>query len=181
MLQLQEKIKVVSKEGNKAVFEISPLMPGYGATIANPLRRILLSSMTGAAVTSIKIKGVDHEFSTIPGVLEDVIEIILNVKKLRFKVHGDGPVKLTVETKGEKNVIGKDITLTSDIELINGDQHIATLTDKKIAFSMELEVEKGVGYVPVEQQRKEKLPIGVIAIDAIFSPVKMVNFSMLVL
>ena len=177
MLQLPEKIKVVSKEGNKAVFEISPLMPGYGATIANPLRRILLSSMTGAAVTSIKIKGVDHEFSTIPGVLEDVIEIILNVKKLRFKVHGDGPVKLTVEAKGEKNVIGKDITLTSDIELINGDQHIATLTDKKIAFSMELEVEKGVGYVPVEQQRKEKLPIGVIAIDAIFSPVKMVNFS----
>ena len=177
MLQLPEKIKVISKEGNKAVFEISPLMPGYGATIANPLRRILLSSMTGAAVTSIKIKGVDHEFSTIPGVLEDVIEIILNVKKLRFKVHGDGPVKLTVETKGEKNVIGKDITLTSDIELINGDQHIATLTDKKIAFSMELEVEKGVGYVPVEQQRKEKLPIGVIAIDAIFSPVKMVNFS----
>ena len=177
MLQLPEKIKVVSKEGNKAVFEISPLMPGYGATIANPLRRILLSSMTGAAVTSIKIKGVDHEFSTIPGVLEDVIEIILNVKKLRFKVHGDGPVKLTIETKGEKNVIGKDINLTSDIELINGDQHIATLTDKKIAFSMELEVEKGVGYVPVEQQRKEKLPIGVIAIDAIFSPVKMVNFS----
>ena len=177
MLQLPEKIKVVSKVGSKAVFEIAPLMPGYGATIANPLRRILLSSMKGAAVTSIKIKGVEHEFSTIPGVLEDVIEIILNVKKLRFKVIGDGPVKITVEAKGEKSVVGQDITLTSDIELINSDQHIATLTDKKSVFSMELEVEKGTGYVPVEQQRKEKLPIGVIAIDAIFSPVKMVNFS----
>ena len=177
MLQLPEKIKVISKEGNKAVFEIAPLMPGYGATIANPLRRILLSSMKGAAVTSIKIKGVEHEFSTIPGILEDVIEIILNVKKLRFKVIGDGPVKVTVEAKGENNVTGKDIVLTSDIELINSAQHIATLTDRKSVFSMELEIEKGIGYVPVEQQRKEKLPIGVIAIDAIFSPVKMVNFS----
>ena len=177
MLQLPEKVKVVSREGSKAVFEIAPLMPGYGATIANPLRRILLSSMKGAAVTSIKIKGVEHEFSTIPGVLEDVIEIILNVKKLRFKIHSDGPVKVTVEAKGEKNVTGKDITLTSDTELINEDQHLATLTDKKSVFGMELEIEKGVGYVPVEQQRKEKLPIGVIAIDAIFSPVKIVNFS----
>src|SRR3989344_4754976 len=177
VLQLPEKIKIISKEGHKAVFEIAPLMPGYGATIANPLRRILLSSMNGAAVTSIKIKGVEHEFSTIPGVLEDVIEIILNVKKLRFKVHGDGPVKVSVEAKGEKSVTGQDITLTSDIELINEDQHIATLTDKKSVFSMELEIEKGMGYVLVEQQKKEKLPIGVIAIDAIFSPVKMVNFS----
>src|SRR3989344_6329281 len=112
MLQLPEKIKVISKEGNKAVFEIAPLMPGYGATIANPLRRILLSSMKGAAVTSIKIKWVEHEFSTIPGVLEDVIEIILNVKKLRFKIHGDGPVKINIEAKGENNVTGKDIVLT---------------------------------------------------------------------
>jgi len=177
MLQLPEQIKVVAKEGNKATFEISPLLPGYGATIANPLRRVLLSSLTGAAVTSIKIKGVEHEFTTIPGVLEDVIEIILNVKKLRFKLHGDGPVKLTLEASGEKKLSGKDIKLTSDVELINDDQHIATLTDKKISFILELEIEKGVGYVSVEQRRKEKLPIGVIAIDAVFSPVRSVNFS----
>lgn len=177
MLQLPEQIKVMSKEGTKTTFEISPLMPGYGATIANPLRRVLLSSMEGAAVTSIKIKGVDHEFSSLEGVLEDVIEIILNVKKIRFKLHGDGPVKLHLEAKGEKEIKAKDIKLTSDVELINEDQHIATTTDKKITFDMELEVEKGIGYVPVEQRQKEKLAIGVIAIDAIFSPVKLVNFK----
>lgn len=176
-MQLPEQIKVVEKDGNKAVLEISPLMPGYGATIANPLRRVLLSSMTGAAVISIKIKGVEHEFSTIPGVLEDVIEVILNVKKLRFKLHGDGPVKLDVSVTGEGKVTGKDIKLTSDVELINEDQHIATLTEKKSSFIAEIEVAKGVGYVPVEQRMKEKLPIGVISIDAIFSPVKLVNFT----
>ena len=177
MLQLPDQIKVVAKEGNKATFEISPLMPGYGATIANPLRRVLLSSLNGSAVTSVTIKGVEHEFSTISGVLEDVIEIILNVKKLRFKVYGEGPVKLTLEGSGEKKLTGKDIKLTSDVELINDDQHIATLTEKKASLSLELEIEKGVGYVPVEQRMKEKLPIGVIAIDAIFSPVKLVNFT----
>lgn len=176
-MQLPEQVKTVSKEGNKTVFEISPLMPGYGPTVANPLRRVLLSSLTGSAVISIKIKGVEHEFSTIPGVLEDVIEIILHVKKLRFKLHGDEPIKLILEASGEKKVTGRDIKLTSDVELINADEHIATLTDKKSSFHMEIEVGKGVGYVPVEQSRKEKLPIGVIAIDAIYSPIKMVNFS----
>ena len=176
-MQLPEQVKVISREENKAVFEILPLLPGYGPTIANPLRRVLLSSLTGAAITSIKIKGIDHEFSTVSGVLEDTIEIILNVKKLRFKLHGDGPVKVTLDASGEKKLTGKDIKLTSDIELINEDQHIATLTDKKSSFNLELEIEKGIGYVSVEQRRKEKLPIGVIAIDAIFSPVKMVNFS----
>ena len=177
MLQLPEQIKVVSREGNKGIFEISPLMAGYGATIANPLRRVLLSSLEGASVTSVKIKGVDHEFSSMPGALEDVIEIIQNVKKIRFKLHGDGPVKLTLQAKGDKEVKAEDIKLNSDIELINGDQHIVTLTDKKAEFSMEMDVEKGIGYVPVDQRQKEKLAIGVIAVDAIFSPVKMVNFK----
>ena len=177
MLTLPEQVKILKKEDNRAIFEISPLMPGYGTTIANPLRRVIISSMEGAAVTSIKIKGVDHEFSNLPGVMEDVIEIILNVKKLRFKLYSEGPVKLTLETKGEKEITGKDIKLTSDIKLINKDQHIATITDKKTEFSMELEVEKGIGYIPVEQRQKEKLAIGVIAVDAIFSPVKLVNFS----
>lgn len=177
MLQLPDQIKVVSKEGSRAKFEISPLMPGYGATIANPLRRVLLSSLSGAAITSIKIKGVDHEFSSITGVLEDVIEIILNLKKIRFKVFGDDPVKVTLDAKGETTVTGEDIKLSSDVEIINPEQHICTLTDKKAEISMEIDIEKGVGYVPVEQRQKDKLPIGVIAVDAIFSPVKLVNFA----
>jgi DNA-directed RNA polymerase subunit alpha len=177
MTTLPEQIKVILRNGNRAVFEISPLMPGYGATIANPLRRVLLSSMEGAAITSIKIKGVDHEFSSIEGVLEDVIEIILNIKKLRFKVYSDELVKVTLDTKGEKEATGADIKLNADIELINTDQHIATLTSKKSELSIEFDVEKGVGYVPVELRKKEKLAIGVIAIDAIFSPVQLVNFA----
>ncbi len=177
MLQLPEQIKVVSREGNKGTFEISPLMAGFGATIANPLRRVLLSSLDGAAITSVKIKGVDHQFSSLDGVLEDVIEIIQNVKKIRFKLIGDGPVKLTLEAKGEGEVKAGDIKLTSDVELINEDQHIVTVTDKKAGFVMELDVEKGVGYVPIEQRQKDKLAIGVIAVDAIFSPVKVVNFK----
>lgn len=177
MIQLPEQIKVILREGNRAKFEISPLMPGYGATIANPLRRVLLSSLEGSAVTSLKIKGVDHEFSTINGILEDVIEIILNIKKTRFKLHGDGPVRVTLESKSEGEVTAGDIKLTSDVEVINTDQHIATITDKKTQLSMELEIENGVGYLPVEQRQKEKLAIGVIAVDAIFSPVKLVNFS----
>lgn len=177
MLQLSEPVKILSKYENKATFEISPLMPGYGATIANPLRRVLLSSLPGAAVTLIKIKGVDHEFSALPGVLEDVIEIILNIKKIRFIFYGNEPIKLTLDIKGEREVKASDIKLTSDIEVINENQHIATLTDKKSELNMELTVEKGVGYVPVEQRQKEKLAIGVIAIDAIFSPIKLVNFT----
>ncbi len=177
MLQLPEPIKILSKDGNKAVFEISPLMPGYGATIANPLRRVLLSSLEGAAVSSIKIKGVDHEFSSIPGVLEDLIEIILNVKKLRFKMHSDEPITLSLSVKGEKEITAKDLKLTSDIEVINEDQRIATITDKKTEFNMELTVEKGVGYVSIEQKQKDKIAIGVIAIDSMFSPIKSANFS----
>lgn len=177
MLQLPEQIKILNKDGNRATFEISPLMPGYGATIANPLRRVLLSSLEGAAVTSIKIKGVDHEFSSIPGVAEDIIQIILNVKKIRFKLHSEEPIKVILNMKGEKKVVAGDIKVTSDVEVINTDQHIATLTDKKSDFEMELNIEKGIGYVPVEQRQKEKLAIGAIAIDAIFSPVKLVNFT----
>ena len=177
MVQLPEQVKILKKEGNRATFEISPLMPGYGATIANPLRRVLLSSLEGAAVTAIKIRGVDHEFATVPGVMEDIIQIILNVKRIRFRSHSEEPVKVTLYVKGEKEVTAADIKTTSDVEVINPDQHIATLTDKKTDFEMELDIERGVGYVPVEQRQKDKLAIGVIAIDAIFSPVRMVNFT----
>lgn len=177
MMQTPEQVKVIAKEGNRATFEIGPLMPGYGATIANPLRRVLLSSLEGAAITSIKIKGVDHEFSSISGVQEDVIEIILNIKKIKFALHIDGPVKLTIDVKGERAVTAADIQTNADVDVVNPDQHIATLTDKKTEFIVELDVEKGVGYVPVEQRQKEKLAIGVIAIDAIFSPITLVNFK----
>lgn len=177
MFQLPEEVKIISKDGNKAVFEIGPLMPGYGATIANPLRRVLLSSLEGAAVTSIKIKGVDHEFSAISGVQEDVIQMILNLKKVRFKSFSAEPVVVTLAKKGEGTVTAGDIKLTADVELINPDQYICTITEKKVELSMELTIDKGVGYVPVEQRQKDKLPIGVIAVDAIFSPVKLVNFK----
>lgn len=178
MIQLPESVKVVKSEGAKAVFEIGPLMPGYGATIANPLRRVLLSSLEGSAITSIKIKGVDHEFGAIPGVLEDVIEIILNLKKVRLNSFSDEPVTLMLVAKGETEVTANDIQTTSDVELINSEQHICTLTDKKASLEMELTVEKGRGYASVEQRQKDKLPIGVIAIDAIYSPVKSVNFTL---
>jgi DNA-directed RNA polymerase subunit alpha len=160
MIQTPEQIKVIAKDGNRTTFEISPLMPGYGATIANPLRRVLLSSLEGAAITAIKIKGVDHEFSSIDGVQEDVIEIIMNVKKIKFRLHTDGPVKLTLEVKGEKEVTAADIKTNADVEVINTDQHIATLTDKKMDFVMELDIEKGVGYVPVEQRKNEDIRVG---------------------
>jgi len=177
MIQIPEEIKVIAKESHRATFEISPLTPGYGATIANPLRRVLLSSLEGAAITSIKIKGVDHEFSSITGVQEDVIELIMNIKKVKFRLHTDGPIKLTLEVKGDKEVTAADIKTNADVDVINPDQHIATLTDKKTEFVMELDVEKGIGYVPVEQRKNEKLAIGVIAIDAVFSPVRLVNFK----
>jgi len=177
MLQLPSEPKVVSKAGNRAVFEISPLYPGYGMTIGNTLRRVLISSLEGAAVTSAKIKGVDHEFSAIPGVLEDVIEIILNLKKIRFKLFKDEPVTITLNAKGDGEITAGDIKTTSDIEIVNKDQHIATVTDKKTELEMELTVEKGVGYIPVEQRQKEKLSVGEMAIDGIFAPIKNVNFT----
>lgn len=177
MIQLPGEVKVVSKEGNKAVFEITPLYPGYGVTIGNSLRRVLFSSLDGAAIVSIKIKGVNHEFSTIPGVMEDVMEIIMNLKKVRMKLLTDGPASLKLKTKGEKSVTAEDIETTSEIEIINKEQHIATMTDKKGELEMEMTVEKGTGYEPAEQRQKEKLSVGMITIDAIFSPVEAVNFS----
>lgn len=177
MIQLPEEVKVVKKEGNKAIFEIGPLMPGYGATIANPLRRVLLSSLEGAAITSLKIHGVEHEFGAIAGVQEDVIEVLLNLKRLRFRSFSEEPVVVTLKVKGEHEVTGADIQLSSDIELVNAEQKICTITDKKTELEIELTISKGRGYVAVETRQKEKLPIGVISVDAAFSPVRMVNFT----
>jgi len=169
--------KIIKKGENRALFEIENCYPGYGMTLGNAFRRALLSSLPGAAVTSVKIKGVDHEFSTMPHVLEDVIQIILNLKQVRFKLYSDGPVVLSLKAKGEKKVKASDIKASSDVEVINKDTHIATLTDKKAEIEIEIEVDRGLGYMPVEQRKKEKLTIGSIAVDAIFSPIKRVNYE----
>ena len=177
MIQLPTEPKSVSKEANRAVFEIGPLYPGYGTTIGNTLRRVLISSLEGAAVTFIKVKGVDHEFSAIPGILEDMIEIILNLKKIRFKLFKDEPVTLMLATKGEGKITAGNIEKTADVEIVNEDQQIATITNKKTELEMEITVEKGIGYVPAEQRQKEKLTVGKIAIDGIFTPIRNVNFT----
>lgn len=167
---------ILEKE-NQGVYEIEGLYPGYGLTVGNSLRRVLLSSLEGAAVTSVKISGVGHEFTTIEGVLEDIVEIILNLKKLRFRVHGQGPYTATLSIKGEREVKAKDLKTPSQLEVVSPDLHIATITDKKTTLEIELEVSRGLGYQPVEQRSKEKVEIGVIALDAAFSPVRHVNYE----
>jgi len=176
-INLPEKPKIIKKEGNQASFEIKSCYPGYGITLGNALRRILLSSLPGTAVTSVKISGVEHEFSTIPGVLEDVVEIILNLKQLKFKMFTDELIKVTLKVKGKREVTAADIKTPPELEIANKDLHIASLTDKSAVLEMEMHVEKGLGYVPVEQREKKELGIGNIAIDAIFSPVRKVSYS----
>jgi len=180
---MQQKIlpptKVVYKEesADKGTVEIHGCYPGYGSTLGNSLRRVLLSSLEGAAVTSVKIKGAQHEFSTVPGIMEDVVQIILNLKKLRFTLHTDEPVKISLKEKGEKTVTAKSFKTSSDVEVVNTDHVIANLTEKKAQLDMEIEVRKGIGYTPVEQQERESKEIGMIAIDAIYTPIRRVNFD----
>ena len=176
-ITLPEKPKIIKQEGNFAIFEIKSCYPGYGVTIGNALRRVLLSSLSGSAVTAVNISGVNHEFSTIPGIAEDVVEIVLNLKKVRFKIHTDEPVKLILKVNREGEVKASEIKVTSDVEVVNKDAYIATINDKNSKLEMEIRVEKGIGYMPIEQQNKEKLEIGNIAIDSIFTPVKKVNFK----
>ena len=148
---------------------------GFGTTVGNALRRVLLSSLTGAAVTTVKIEGVLHEFSTIPGITEDVTSIILNVKGLRLAVHTDKPKTLRLKKKGPGEAKGSDIIHDADVTILTPNLHIATL-DKDASFDMEMTVKHGRGYVPAERNKEEGLPIGVIAIDSVFSPIKRVNF-----
>jgi DNA-directed RNA polymerase subunit alpha len=171
------KIKKISEADNVGNFEIEGLYAGYGLTLGNALRRVLLSSLPGAAITQVKIKGAEHEFSTVPGVLEDIIEIILNLKKVRFHFFAAEPQNLTLKVKGEKKVAAKDIKTNAQVEVVNPDSHIATLTDKNAELDMEIVVEKGLGYAPVESRKIEKLPVKTIALDAIFTPVVKVNFN----
>ncbi len=175
---LSDSVKAVKvKEDEKVgVFDIEGLYRGYGVTVGNALRRILFSSLPGAAITRFKIKAVGHEFTTIPGVVEDVVEIGLNLKQVRFRFYADEPQILTLKVKGEKKVTAGDIKGNAQVEVQNPETHIATLGAKSSELDMELTVQKGLGYEPVETQIKERLPIGMIAIDAIYSPVVNVNF-----
>lgn len=170
-------IKKVSETNTEGVFEIEGLYTGYGLTLGNALRRTLLSSLPGAAITKFKIKGAGHQFSTVPGVAEDVVEIGLNLKKIRFRIHTDEPQILALKVKGEEAVTAVDIEINAQVELVTPDIHIATISDKNAELDLELTVEKGLGYYPVEARKGEKLPIGEIALDAFFSPVMAVNFS----
>ncbi|MEA1936776.1 MAG: DNA-directed RNA polymerase subunit alpha [Patescibacteria group bacterium] len=176
-ITLPEKPKIIKEEKNTAVFEIKSCYPGYGATIGSAFRRVLFSSLTGASITAVKIKGADHEFSTISGVMEDVVEIILNLKKVKFKMFTDDLVRLTLKSNKEGEVKASEIKVTNDIEVVNKEAHIATITDKNENLEIEIQVEKGIGYVPIEYQNKNNLEIGNIAMDAIFTPVKKVNYK----
>ena len=155
MIPLPSKPKVVTEEGNRSVFEIEGLYPGYGQTIGNSLRRVLLSSLEGSVITAVKIEGVGHEFSTIEGVMEDVIDLILNLKQMRFKLHEPGPFTINLSAKGEKRITGKDFQTPSQVEVVTNDVHIATLTSKKSSLMMEATVESGRGFVAVEGKTKD--------------------------
>ena len=177
IVSLPQKPKYTKIDDFSGKFEILGCYPGYGTTLGNALRRVLLSSLEGAAVSAAKIKGVSHEFSTIEGVMEDAVQLILNLKKIRFKMDGNEPVKVLLKSKGEGKVTAGDIKCPTGIEVVNKDLVLATITDKKVELEMELEITKGLGYVPIEQQEREEKEIGVIAIDAVYTPMKRVNYE----
>mgnify|MGYP001583958171 CR=1 FL=1 len=160
------------------MIEVDSLYPGYGTTLGNALRRVLLSSIPGSAITTVKIAGADHEFSTLPHVMEDVIHILLNLKQIRLKLYKDEAISIKLSVKGEKKVTAADFeTAAGEVEIVNPEAYIATLTDKKAVLEIEAEVSPGVGYEPVERRKKDKIAIGSIALDAIYTPVCKVKFN----
>jgi len=172
-----QNVEYTERDAASGSVEIIGCYPGYGSTLGNAIRRVLLSSLEGAAATSVNISGAQHEFSTIEHIREDVVQILLNLKRVRFESTSDEPVKVSLKAKGEKTVTAGDIDVSSDVRVANPDHVIANLTDKKATLDMEITVERGLGYVPVEQQEREEKEIGVIALDAIFTPVRRVNFT----
>ena len=168
--------KEISDDGKYGKFTVEPLERGYGTTLGNAMRRILLSSLPGAAVTSVKIDGILHEFSTIPGVKEDVTEIIRNLKKLAVKLHNVDTKRAIINAVGPKEVTAADIVGDSDIEIFNPDLHIATL-EENAALVMEINLARGRGYVPAEQNKTDSTPISVIPVDSIYTPVSRVNYT----
>lgn len=171
------KPKIIREENFSGTYEIDGLYPGYGHTLGNSLRRIILSSLPGAAVTKVKIKGVEHEFSSIEGVKEDVIALLLNFKKLRIKLITDEPQVITLKAKGIKTLTAKDIEVPGQVEILNPELHLMTLTDKSSDVDVELTVEKGLGYVSKEIITKDRVDIGTISLDATFTPIKKVNYE----
>ena len=174
---LPSKPKIVSEVNFSGSYEIDGLYPGYGHTLGNSLRRIILSSLPGAAVTSVKIEGIEHEFSVISGVKEDAITILLNLKKIRFNVVSDEPQILSLKVKGIKEVTAGDIKISGGIEVLNPELIIATMTDKSAELDMEITVEKGLGFVSKEILQKNRVDIGQITLDAIFTPVRRVSYE----
>ncbi|MBU1145964.1 DNA-directed RNA polymerase subunit alpha [Patescibacteria group bacterium] len=175
---LPAKIEIKKgKNKNEATITVEPCYYGYGTTLGNAIRRVMLSSLPGAAATAVKIKGVQHEFSTIPHVKEDVVEVLLNLKQLRLKVFSTEPVRLVLKASGETEATAADILESSDVEIINKDLHIATLTSKNADLEMEIFVSQGRGFLPVEAREKEKLELGAIAFDSIFAPIKNIGYK----
>src|SRR3989338_8554272 len=175
-ITLPSKPRIVSEEGDRGVYEIDSLYPGYGHTLGNSLRRIILSSLPGAAITGLKINGVAHEFSTILGVKEDVIAIILNLKRVRFHLATDEPATAVLKIKGVKKITAGDIETSGQLEVLNKNLHIAELTEKNSEIDIQMTIERGLGFLSRETLRKEKTEIGTIAVDAIFSPIRRVSY-----
>ncbi|MCX6756369.1 MAG: DNA-directed RNA polymerase subunit alpha [Candidatus Nomurabacteria bacterium] len=173
---LPSKMNVVSESATKGTYEIDGLYPGYGHTLGNSLRRIILSSIPGAAITSLKISGVDHEFSVIDGVKEDVITLLLQLKQVRFRLSTDEPQTVTLTAKGPKTVTAGDITCSGQVEVLNGDLHIAEITGKE-TLVIEMVIEKGLGFISKDVYQKTKMEVGAIALDAIFTPIRRVSYE----
>lgn len=174
---LPSKPRVVSEEGFKGIFEIDGLYPGYGHTLGNSLRRIILSSLPGAAITQVKIDGVEHEFSTLSGVKEDVLTLLLNLRRVRLQLHGDEPMTISLKKSGAGIITAADIETPSQVEILNGDQYITEITNKSTKLDIEMTVENGLGYVPREVHKKDKVEIGTIALDAVFTPIRRANYE----
>lgn len=174
---LPSQPRIVKEEGNAGSYEIDGLYPGYGHTLGNSLRRIILSSLPGVAPVSVKIEGVNHEFSTVPGVKEDVISIILNLKKVIIKMIGDEPQIIRLKAKGVKEITAESIEAPGQVTILNPEQRIATLTDKSAVLDIEVKIEQGLGYLPKEAIQKDRVAIGEIALDASFTPIRRVNYE----
>lgn len=175
-INLPSKPKIIKEEGNKGIYEIDGLYPGYGYTLGNSIRRIIISSIPGVAITSLSIDGVKHEFSSIEGIKEDVISIILNLKAIHFSLNNDEAQKISLNVKGPKIVTAGDITSSSNVEIVNKDAYICEITGK-ISLNIEMTLEKGIGYISKEQVEKERTAIGDIALDASFTPVKRASYE----
>lgn len=171
------ELKEDKQDENRSTFTVEPLYPGYGMTLGNSMRRVLLSSLAGSAITAVKIDGVSHEFSTVAGVREDVIEILLNLKQVRFNLEGEDTATATLKKSGAGMVTAADIECPAGLEVVNKDLEIANLDGARSKIEIELRIERGRGYAPVESRQGEKLPVGMIAVDAIYTPIRRVRYQ----